>query len=297
VAAEGKDQGMELTAEPCSPVRVEHAEGPFWYGDRLGWVDIMAGRLWVAGYDGATLTGPRSYDVGRPLGAAVPRVEGGWILAAGTAFLRLDEDGTVTPLTDDLADPERVRMNDGKCDPAGRFWAGTMDYDEERPIAALYVHDAATGVRTVLEGVTISNGLTWSLDHRTMYYIDTPTGRVDAFDYDEYTGEIANRRPFAEIEGGHPDGMTIDDEGCLWVALWGGGAVRRLDPSGRPIATVRLPVTNVSSCCFGGPGGTTLFITTSRQGLSEEQRRKEPEAGRIFRTDPGVSGKPSTRFT
>ena len=288
---------MELTAEPCSPVRVEHAEGPFWYGDRLGWVDIMAGRLWVAGYDGATLTGPRSYDVGRPLGAAVPRVEGGWILAAGTAFLRLDEDGTVTPLTGDLADPERVRMNDGKCDPAGRFWAGTMAYDEKRPIGALYVHDAVTGVRTALEGVTISNGLTWSLDHRTMYYIDTPTGRVDAFDYDEHTGEIANRRTFAEVEGGHPDGMTIDDEGCLWVALWGGGAVRRLDPSGRPIATVRLPVTNVSSCCFGGPGGTTLFITTSQQGLSEEQRSKEPEAGRIFRTDPGVSGKPSTRFT
>lgn len=285
---------MELTAEPCSPVRAEHAEGPFWYGDRLGWVDIMAGRLWVAGFDGTTLTEPRSYDVGRPLGAAVPHGEGGWVLAAGTGFHRLDEDGTVTPLTGDLADPDLVRMNDGKCDPAGRFWAGTMDYDESRPIASLYVYDGT--VRTVLDGVTISNGLTWSADRRTMYYIDTPTGRVDAFDHDPDTGQITRRRMFAEIEGGHPDGMTIDDEGFLWVALWGGGAVRRIDPSGRSAGTVRLPVTNVSSCAFGGAGGTTLFITTSRQGLSEAQRAAEPEAGRVFHVEPGAGGPPATCF-
>jgi sugar lactone lactonase YvrE len=292
--AEGKDPSMELTAEPCSPVRVEHAEGPFWYGDRFGWVDIMAGRLWVSGFDGTTLTEPRSYDVGRPLGAAVPRSEGGWVLAAGTAFHRLDEDGTVTPLTDDLADASAVRMNDGKCDPAGRFWAGTMDYEESRPIASLYVYDGT--VRTVLEGLTISNGLTWSLDRRTMYYIDTPTGRVDAFDYDEATGEISGRRPFAEVEGGHPDGMTVDDEGFLWVALWGGGAVRRFDPSGRVAGTVHVPATKVTSCCFGGPGGTTLFITTSMRDLSAEQRKAEPDAGRVFHVDPGVSGRPATAF-
>jgi sugar lactone lactonase YvrE len=285
---------MELTAEPCSPVRVEHAEGPFWDGERFGWVDIMAGRLWVAGFDGTDLTEPRSYDVGRPLGAAVPRNGGGWILAAGTAFLALDEDGTVTPLTGDLADASVVRMNDGKCDPAGRFWAGTMDYDESRPVASLYVFDGT--VRTVLDDVTISNGLAWSFDHAAMYYIDTPTGRIDVFDYDKDTGEVSARRTFAEVEGGHPDGMTVDDEGFLWVALWGGGAVRRYDPSGQPAGTVRLPVTNVSSCCFGGPGGDTLFVTTSRQGLSPEQLAAEPDAGRIFRVDPGVTGRPGTRF-
>ena len=288
---------MELTAEPCSPVHVEHAEGPFWYGDRFGWVDIMAGRLWVAGFDGTTLTDPRSYDAGRPLGAAVPRAGGGWLLAAGSAFYGLDEDGTVTPLTDDLADASLVRMNDGKCDPAGRFWAGTMDYGEERPTGSLYVYDgAARTARTVLEGVTISNGLAWSPDHRTMYYIDTPTGRVDAFDYDESTGEISGRRPFAEVEGGHPDGMTIDDEGFLWVALWGGGAVRRFDPSGRVAGTVHVKATKVTSCCFGGPGGTTLFITTSMRDLSADQRKAEPDAGRIFRVEPGVSGRPATPF-
>ena len=291
---EGKDMRMELTAEPCSPVSVEHAEGPFWHGGRFGWVDIRAGRLWVAGFDGTALTEPRSYDVGRPLGAAVPRGEGGWVLAAGTAFYGLDEDGTVTPLTDDLADASLVRMNDGKCDPAGRFWAGTMDYGEERPTGSLYVYDGA--VRTVLDGVAISNGLAWSSDRRTMYYIDTPTGRVDALDYDESTGEVSGRRAFAEVEGGHPDGMTIDDEGFLWVALWDGGAVRRFDPSGRPAGTVHVPATKVTSCCFGGPGGTTLFITTSQLGLSAEQRKAEPDAGRVFRVEPGVSGRPATPF-
>ncbi len=278
----------ELTAEPCSPVRAEHAEGPFWHDDRLGWVDIMAGRLWVAGYDGTALTEPSSYDAGRPLGAAVPHTEGGWVLAAGAGFCRLGEDGTLTPLTGDLADASAVRMNDGKCDPAGRFWAGTMDYEESRPIASLLVFDGEA--RTVLDGVTISNGLAWAADRRTMYYIDTPTGRVDAFDYDEATGTVSHRRPVVEVEGGHPDGMTLDDEGFLWVALWGGGAVHRYDPEGRLAATVRLPVTNVSSCCFGGPGGATLFVTTSRHGLTPERRDAEPDAGRIFRVDPGVTG-------
>lgn len=286
---------MELTAEPCSPVRVEHAEGPFWYGDRLGWVDIMAGHLWLAGFDGRALTGPRMYDVGRPLGCAAPRTEDGWILGAGAGFMTLGEDGTVTPLTDDLADATTIRMNDGKCDPAGRFWAGTMAYDESPGAGALYVFDGS--VRTVLEGVSISNGLAWTADHRTMYYIDTPTGHVDAFDYDERTGAVTGRRHVVKVEGGHPDGMNIDDEGFLWVALWGGGAVHRYDPSGRLVATVRVPaVTNVSSCCFGGPDRSTLFITTSQQGLSDAQRAKEPDAGRIWRVDAGVSGPPAAPF-
>jgi sugar lactone lactonase YvrE len=280
----------ELTAEPCSPTRVEHAEGPFWHDGRLGWVDIMAGRLWLASFDGTALTSPRSYDVGRPLGAAVPRATGGWVLAAGAGFAALDEDGTVTPLTDDLADAAVIRMNDGKCDPAGRFWAGTMAYDESPEVASLYVFDGT--VRTVEDGVTISNGLAWSEDRRTMYYIDTPTSRVDLFDYDVTTGEIGGRRALVQVDG-HPDGMAIDDEGFLWVALWGGGAVHRYSPSGTHVATVRLPVTNVTSCCFGGSDGGTLFITTSRQGLPPDA---EPDAGRIFAVRPGVSGRPADTY-
>jgi sugar lactone lactonase YvrE len=285
---------MELTAEPCSPVRVDHAEGPFWFEDRFGWVDIMAGRLWLAGFDGTVLTEPRSYDVGMPLGAAVPRMGGGWVLAAGTAFHALDEDGTMTRLLDDLADPAVIRMNDGKCDPAGRFWAGTMAFDESSGAGSCYVFDSA--VRPALEGVTISNGLGWSPDRRTMYYIDTPTGRVDAFDYSEQTGAISNRRAFVEVAPGHPDGMTVDDEGCLWVALWGGRGVNRYDPAGRPAGTVRLPVTSVTSCCFGGPNRSTLFITTSQQGVTPERLAEEPDAGRVFRVDPGVTGPTATPY-
>jgi sugar lactone lactonase YvrE len=145
--------------------------------------------------------------------------------------------------------------------------------------------------------VTISNGLGWSPDHRTMYYIDTPTGRVDAFDYDQGTGAVSGRRPLFEVEDGDPDGMTVDDEGFLWVALWGGGAVRRYEPSGRPVTTVRVPVTNVTSCCFGGAFGSTLFITTSQRGLTREQLAAEPGAGHVFFVDPGVSGPPATPFT
>ncbi|MEV0401195.1 SMP-30/gluconolactonase/LRE family protein [Actinoallomurus sp. NPDC050550] len=286
---------MELTAEPCSPVRVEHAEGPFWYGDRFGWVDIMAGRLWLAGFDGETLTDPRSLEVDRPIGAAVPRVLGGWIIAAGTCFMELDEDGRATALTGDLADSSTIRMNDGKCDPAGRFWAGTMAFDETPGAGSLFVFDGS--VRTVLEGVTISNGLGWSPDHRTMYFIDSRAGGVDAFDYDMETGAATGRRRLFAVEGATPDGMSVDDEGHLWVAFWGGRAVRRYDPSGRLVATVHLPVTNVSSCCFGGTDRSTLFITTSQQGLSPEQREAEPDAGRIFRVDPGVSGPVATPFT
>ncbi len=285
---------MELTAEPCSPVPVEHAEGPFWHDGRLGWVDLMAGHLWLAGFDGARLVGAEAYDVGCPLGAAVPRTGGGWLLAAGAAFHTLSEDGTVTRLTDDLADASVVRMNDGKVDPAGRFWAGTMAYDESPRAGAFFVFDGT--VRTVLNGVTISNGLGWSPDHRLMYYIDTPTGRVDVFDYDEATGTASDRRPFVVVEGGFPDGMSVDDEGCLWVALWGGGAVHRYDPSGRLLATVGVPVTNVTSCCFGGPDRTTLFVTTSRHGRTPEQLAAEPHSGRVFRVEAGVSGPTATPY-
>jgi sugar lactone lactonase YvrE len=204
-------------------------------------------------------------------------------------------DGKATPLTEDLADAKKIRMNDGKCDPAGRFWAGTMAYDETPEAGSLYVFEDGTA-RTVLEKATVSNGLGWSLDHGTMYYIDTPTGRVDAFDYDEDSGAVSGRRPFVTVEGGSPDGMTVDDEGHLWVALWKGGAVHRYDPSGKLVATVRLPVTNVTSCCFGDPGGATLFITTSRQGLSNKQLSAEPDAGKIFCVRPGVTGPPATPY-
>lgn len=284
---------MELTADPCSPALAEHAEGPFWDAGtgRLGWVDIPAGRLWLAADGGSTLEEPRKYEVGRPLGAAVPAAGGGWMLAAGAGFAHLSGDGRLTE-TVTVADAGRVRMNDAKCDPGGRFWAGTMGHDAEPGAGAFYRLGLDGGVETVLDKVTISNGLDWSPDRRTMYYIDTPTGRVDAFDYDAETGAVTGRRPLFPVEQGDPDGMAADDEGCLWVAMWGGGRVCRFDPRGRLLATVRLPVTNVSSCCFGGADRSTLFITTSRVGLDEP----EADAGRVFRVDAGVTGPAASAY-
>lgn len=286
---------MELTAVACSPPLAEHAEGPFWDAGtgRFGWVDIMAGRLWSAGYDGGDLVDPRRVGIDRPLGAAVPAAGGGWLVAAGAGFAHLGEDGRLTEIAT-LADAERVRMNDGKCDPSGRFWAGTMGHEAGPGLGAFYRLGLDGAVSTVLPEVTISNGLDWSPDRRTMYYIDTPTGRVDAFDYDADAGEVSGRRPVVPgIEGGGaPDGMCVDDEGCLWVALWGGSRVCRYAPDGRLLATAALPATNVTSCCFGGADRSTLFVTTSRVGLDTP----EPDAGRIFRIAAGVSGPPATPY-
>lgn len=294
---------MELTAVPCSPPLALHGEGPFWSAEtgRLGWVDIPAGRLWLAVDDGSVLVDTRSYDVGRPLGAAVPARAGGWVLALGAGFGYLPDDGAPhggRAQVIDLAtvdDPDRVRMNDGKCDPVGRFWAGTMAYDASPDAGAFYRLGLNGEIDTILPNVTISNGLGWSPDRRTMYYIDTPTGRIDAFDYDAANGRVSRRRPVVEVDPestGQPDGMTVDDEGCLWVAMWGGGRVCRYSPEGQLLATVRLPVTNVSSCCFGGADGRTLFMTTSRLELTAP----EPDAGRIFRVDAGVSGPPAAAY-
>lgn len=283
----------ELTAVPCSPPLAEHGEGPFWTADpaRLGWVDIPAGRLWTAEYDGSALVAAESHDVGQPLGAAVPSLGGGWLLARGAGFAHLTPEGRLTEIAT-VTDADRVRMNDAKCDPGGRLWAGTMAYDAAPGAGALYRLGVDGEVTTILPEVGISNGLDWSPDHRTMYYIDTPTGRVDIFDYDADTGEVSGRRPLVEVDAGDPDGLTVDDEGFLWVAMWGGGRVCRYDPAGRLVATVDVPVTNVSSCCFGGPDRSTLFITTSRLGVDEP----EADAGRIFRVDAGVTGPPAAAY-
>jgi sugar lactone lactonase YvrE len=187
-------------------------------------------------------------------------------------------------------------MNDGKCDGAGRFWAGTMS--PERGDARLYRLDPDRSVRTMVEGVTCSNGLGWSLDERTMYYIDTPTRRIDAFDYDAPTGDISRRRTLIEVprEHGSPDGMALDESGCLWVAFWGGGAVRRYTPQGVLDRTVEVDATNVTSCAFGGSDRSELYITTAGGKPSPAEREARPHAGGVFVTRPGVKGMPVSAF-
>lgn len=266
-------------------------EGALWdaRSGRLAWVDILGRRLHLA--DPAT-GATESIKVPLDIGTIAPRSAGGFVAALQDGFWIVG-DGPARRIAGIPEARPGLRFNDGKCDPAGRLWAGTMAYDEAPGAACLYRLDGAGTVTRVLEGVTISNGLAWSHDARTMYYIDTPTHRIDAFDYALATGEISNRRPHVLIPAalGSPDGMTIDAEGGLWVALWGGGAVHRyLD--GRLDRVIELPVSQPTSCAFGGPDLDQLFVTSAWKDLSPEARRAQPLAGSLFRCRPGVRGIP-----
>ncbi|MFI6498176.1 SMP-30/gluconolactonase/LRE family protein [Nonomuraea typhae] len=255
--------------------RAQLGEGPRWDGGTgtLLWVDIPAGlvhRLDPA--DGSQVT----IDVGQPVGVAVPRTGGGLALAVRDGFAVLPESGTpesgtpgaglrvVAAVT--AAERPGNRMNDGACDRAGRFFAGTKAEDDTPGAGALYRLDPGGACERVLDGVSISNGLAWSLDEQLLYYVDTPTGRVDVFDYDPASGSLGDRRVFAEIPRGYPDGITVDADGHVWVALWDGGAVVRLRPGGQLDRTIELPAANVTSCAFGGPNLDELYITTAWDG-------------------------------
>jgi sugar lactone lactonase YvrE len=189
-------------------------------------------------------------------------------------------------------------MNDGKCDPAGRFWAGTMALDERPRAGALYRLDPDHSVTKILDGVTVSNGLGWNVSHDVMYFIDSPRQGVDAFDYDRETGNVRNRRRLVDIpkEAGLPDGMAVDAEGYIWVALAFGGAVRRYSPTGELDRVVTLPVSFVTSCAFGGRDLMEMYITSGRLTLTEEQLREQPHAGGLFRYRPGVAGLPPSEY-
>jgi len=191
------------------------------------------------------------------------------------------------------------RFNDGKCDPAGRFLAGTMDDAEIETSGALYSCSPNGTLKTLLTGVRISNGLTWSPNYQTFYYIDTPTRQVTAFDYDLATSNIANPRPVINfsLELGWPDGMTSDSEGTLWVAMWGGAKLTRWNPAtGQLLESIPVPALNVTSCVFGGPSLTDLYITSARKGMNAEQLAEYPLSGGLFRIKTDIQGMPTFAF-
>lgn len=284
-----------MLAELLFDSRHDLAEGPVWHRNALQWVNITAGE-WHQ-FD-PTTGHHQCHAIGGLLGCAVPCADGRWLLARDHGFAYYE------PLTRQLqllaqpeADLPRNRFNDGKCDPQGRFFAGSMHLDLAEGEANLYRVDASLNVVRVLSGVTISNGLAWSADGRTMYYTDTLTRRIDCFDFDPSDGGISNRRLLVQVADGYPDGMDIDVNGNLWVALWGASAVVCYDGrSGAELARVQLPVSQPSSCCFGGPDLDTLFITTARQSLSIDALLNEPTAGSIYQVKPGVVGRPVDLF-
>lgn len=277
--------------------RAELAEGPAWLADRglLVWVDIMAGRVHL--FDPAAGT-DRSLDAGEAVGAAVPADDGRLVLALASGFAFLDPaSGGLERIADVEADVPANRLNDGKCDAAGRLWAGTMAMDDRHPAGSLYRLGPDRRVERMLDGVSISNGLGWSPDDRLMYYVDSPLGRVDVFDFDADAGTIASRRPLATIPPpGGPDGLAVDAEGGLWVAVWSGGRLVHLLPDGTVAETIAVPATRVTSCCFAGPDLRDLYVTTARRGLPPERLAREPLAGSIFRCRPAVAGQPTRSY-
>lgn len=269
------------------------AEGPVWTGASLWWVDIEAGRV----HHTDPITGDdEMVEVGEPVGAVIPRAGGGAVLGVRDGVAFLSADGVEERRILIEADDDESRMNDARCDPAGRLFTGTMTHQHRR--SALYRVDPDGTVTTVFTGLGISNGLGWSPDGRRMYFIDTPTLRVDAMTYDRATATVGERHPLIEVADGEgfPDGMTVDADGCLWVAFWDGGCVRRYDPEGSLLRTVELPVDRVTSCTFGGPDLDRLFVTTASAGLDDTQRAAQPLAGAILVVDPGCRGLPASPF-
>jgi sugar lactone lactonase YvrE len=267
-----------------------HGEGPVWsprWGG-LRWVDMLAGDLLFLNGDG----GVDRRNVGSVVAAVRPRRGGGAVLGVERGFALEDQSGSITSLPA-LWSSTSVRMNEGGCDPDGRFYCGSMAYDQQPGAASLYRLDPDLTTRTVLTGVTISNGLEWSPDGSHAYYNDTATHRISVFDYDGANG-LTHPRTFAEIpDDGSPDGLTVDSEGGVWTAIFDGGRVHRYSPDGVLDAVLEVPARKVTACAFGGAGLDELFITTSREGLEDGD---DPLAGSLFRARPGVTGLPVREF-
>lgn len=272
--------------------KAELGEGPHWnpVEGKLNWVDIDGKELRV--YDPHT-GGEEIYSFEQKVGAAVPADGGGWILVLQDGIYRFKINEPLDLLALVEAELPGNRLNDAKCDSRGRLWFGSMNMKNKGRAGSLYVMEPDGGVRKVLSGIEISNGLAWNDSLGLMYYIDTLTFAVDVMDYTLQDGSVSGRRTavqFAEGDG-WPDGMTIDSEGMLWVAHWAGGCVSRWNPyTGEQIRRIEVPAHYVTSCTFGGENLDELYITTARGGMSPEELERWPLAGGLFRVKPGVKG-------
>jgi sugar lactone lactonase YvrE len=276
----------------------ELGEGPLWDPVRsvVWWVDILGGDIYC--YDPATQS-DRVWHTGRMVSAMATRADGSLLIAWQDGLGSFDPaSGGIDLLLGVEENTPTNRFNDGKVDPAGRFWAGTMELDGAHGEGTLYRVDPDLRCTPMIEHVSISNGLGWSLDERLMYYVDTPTRRIDVFDFDPESGTVENRRGFVRIpeSDGTPDGLTVDADGHVWVALFGGWSVHRYAPDGTLSGRIDLPVSNITSCTFGGEGLADLFITTATSGLTEKDLKEQPFAGALFRVRPGVVGRPTNNF-
>ncbi len=273
-------------------------EGALWdeRSERLHWVDILGHKAFA--FDPANGSN-LAFDVGELVGTVVLSENSQWVLGLKSGFAWLNPDtGKVTAIADPESDNPVTRLNDGKCDPKGRFWVGSVR-EGKGELGGLYCLEPDLSFSQKLSGIHCSNGLVWTRDARTFYYIDTPTHEVWAFDYEPETGAIGNQRTLVRFpEGqGAPDGMTIDAQDRLWIALWGGSKVVCFNPSSNAFeAEIALPAKNVTSCAFGGPELNDLYITTARVGIDADRLAVEPLTGSLFRVRLPYQGVAATRF-
>lgn len=274
-------------------------EGPVWSERRqaLFWVDILGRRLHCYTPRGS---GVRSWNFDEEISAVAERREhSSLVVTLRHHFAFFDpETGQLQKIVDAESDRPANRFNDGKCDAQGRFWAGSMDFTGEHPTGALYSLDAQRRCTRHVDGFAITNGPTWSLDGRTLYFTNTATRRIFAFDFDPVAGTLSNQRlwlTFNETEGS-PDGMTTDANGNLWIAHWGAGCVTCHAPSGEQLARIDVPASNTTSCTFGGPSLSTLYITTAAAELDDAARQTQPQAGGLFEIELDVQGLPAACF-
>lgn len=293
---------MKQTVHPevVCELKSELGEGPLWDASRslICWVDILSGDIHEWSPEKKSLN---TLSLGQMIGAMALTDKGEYIAALKSGFGMIDPK---TAKLDMIIDPEEHlplnRFNDGKCDPAGRFWAGTMPIAEDESSGSLYTLDSSLNVTKKESDISVSNGLAWSMDRKMMYFIDSPTRTVVGYDYDHDSGSLSNKRTVIDIAeaDGFPDGMTIDDEGMLWVAHWGGWQVARYDPgTGKKLLSVSMPVAQVTSCAFGGANFKDLYVTSARKGLSEKELEDQPLAGSLFVIrNIGHKGLPAYQF-
>jgi sugar lactone lactonase YvrE len=273
-------------------------ECPIWdaRAEALYWIDCRAPALHrLDPASGETRTVP----LGETIGSFALRRQGGAVAAFASGFYFLDlESGATKPIGDPEPGQPENRLNDGRADPAGRFWAGTMNRRHTEPTGTLYRLDPDGTITPQFTDFTVTNGLAFAPDGRTLYFADSPTGTILAFDLEPQTGALSNRRVFVPPDAapGYPDGSAVDAEGFLWNARWFGGCVARFDPEGRLERTVAVPVARVTCCAFGGPDLKTLYITTASQGSLKDGPPPEPLAGGLFAARPGPTGRPESRF-
>ncbi|MDR3696635.1 SMP-30/gluconolactonase/LRE family protein [Mucilaginibacter sp.] len=274
-----------MQAEIILPHQCLLGEGPVWDIKRgvICWIDILDGEIHEYSPESKK---HKTIPVNQMVGAAVICRDGNFLAALKNGFGFVNrETGEVNMLANPESHIPGNRFNDGKCGPDGRFWAGTMSHTDEPGKGSFYAFDTDHSVSKKISNVSISNGMAWSADHKTFYYIDTPTFTVAAYDFDKNTAEISNKRVVINIpkEDGSPDGMTIDSEGMLWIAHWDGWQITRWNPdTGKKLLSIPLPAARITSCAFGGDDMDDLYITSARTGLTKDQLTEQPLAGSLF---------------